>query len=306
MAAKPGTLYENLTQVIFQSLVDQNEVRNIEVKHDVKLQGKSNVFHQIDVYWKFEVGGVEHETIVQAKDWKTPVNKGELLKFNTVLTDLPGQPRGVFVSRTGYQKGAVDFAFAYGILIYELREAEAPPGFGMYPGDWANFRIIRLPLRAIITMTVETVAAEDNFYGLGYGVNIFTPTYSKPEFNVSASWLQAEYPATDTSQIKALDFSPGPLHATHLYDAEGVVTGNLAALFQKLAKEAHQTGLLKMRVKQIFEAPTFILSGSSSTPRIKIDAVSVDVEIQCRHEVVRMRMDQFPQWVLRQINSRSV
>ena len=61
-----------------------------------------------------------------------------------------------------------------------------------------------------------------------------------------------------------------------------------------------------MRVKQIFEAPTFILSGSSSTPRIKIDAVSVDVEIQCRHEVVRMRMDQFPQWVLRQINSGSV
>jgi hypothetical protein len=48
------------------------------------------------------------------------------------------------------------------------------------------------------------------------------------------------------------------------------------------------------------------LSSHLGGDRIKIDAVSVDVEIQCRHEVVRMRMDQFPQWVLRQINSSSV
>jgi hypothetical protein len=303
MAEKSGTPYENLTQVIFQSLVDQNEVRNIEVKHDVKLQGKSNTSHQIDVYWKFEMGGIEYETIVQAKDWKKPVDQGELLKFSAVLLDLPGRPTGVFVSREGYQQGAKDYGLANGILIYELNEAEPPPGLYMHPGDWANFATIRLPLRAIITTPGETVPAEDNFYGLAYDIHFYTPVYSKPKFDVSAKWLQAEYPTKDTSQLKEFDFSPGHLHEQYLYDADGAVIGNIADLFLKLAQAAHKEGPLEITVKHIFEVPTFILMSSSLTTRIKVDTVSFDVKIQCRHEVVPMRMEQFPQWVLRQINS---
>jgi hypothetical protein len=39
-----------------------------------------------------------------------------------VLDDLPGQPLGIFVTRTGYQSGAEIFAKANGIALYELRE----------------------------------------------------------------------------------------------------------------------------------------------------------------------------------------
>ena len=137
-------------------------MRNVEVEHDVQLPGKSNTSHQIDVYWKFERGGIEYETIVQAKDWNKAVDQGELLKFNGVLSDLPRRMTGVFVSREGSQQGAKDYALANGILIYELREAEPPPGLYMHPGDWANFAFIRLPLRAIITTPGEAVPAGDS------------------------------------------------------------------------------------------------------------------------------------------------
>ncbi|HEY4840023.1 MAG TPA: restriction endonuclease [Candidatus Acidoferrales bacterium] len=306
MAAKSGTPYENLTQVIFQSLVDQNEVRNVEVQHDVQLPGKGNASHQIDVYWKFERGGIEYETIVQAKDWNKAVDQGELLKFNGVLLDLPRRMTGVFVSREGYQQGAKDYALANGIFIYELNEVAPPSGLYMHPGDWANFAIIRLPLRGIITTPGETVAAEDNFYGLGYNIHFYTPAYSNPKFDISVKWLQAEYPTTDTSQLKRFDFSPGRLHEQKLYDADGTVIGNVADLFQKLAKAAHKEGPLETTAKHVFEVPTFILISSSLTPRIKVDAVSFDVKIQCRNEAVTMHFEQFPQWVLRQINSGSV
>ena len=44
------------------------------------------------------------------------------MKFKAVLDDLPDQPRGIIVSRNGFQRGARDFAAANGILLYELRE----------------------------------------------------------------------------------------------------------------------------------------------------------------------------------------
>jgi hypothetical protein len=46
----------------------QDGVTNIDVQHDVELQGKS-ALHQIDVYWEFEQGGIRYRTIVQCKDW---------------------------------------------------------------------------------------------------------------------------------------------------------------------------------------------------------------------------------------------
>ena len=116
-----GIPYELLTKRIFQDILDQSDVKTIEVKHNVTLQGKA-AKHQIDVYWKFELNGFEYETVVQAKDWNQPVSQGALLQFKGVLDDLRGSPVGVFVTRTGYQSGARDYANVHGIKLFELRE----------------------------------------------------------------------------------------------------------------------------------------------------------------------------------------
>jgi len=124
MTHNTGIPYELVTQQIFLILVNQDVVRNIEVRHDVVLQGKT-AKHQIDVYWEFEVAGIRYATVVQAKDWSSLVNQGELLKFKAVLDDLPGQPRGIVVTRSGYQSGAEEFAKAHGILLFQLIEQPA-------------------------------------------------------------------------------------------------------------------------------------------------------------------------------------
>lgn len=116
-----GIPYENLAQKVFNEIVNQDSVKTINVEHNVTKQGKTTS-HQIDVYWEFEVGGIKYCSIVQAKDWTTAVKQGEILQFKAVLDDLPGQPRGVFVTKSRYQKGALDVANANGILLYVLRE----------------------------------------------------------------------------------------------------------------------------------------------------------------------------------------
>lgn len=105
MSKNTGIPYEILTQSIFQAIQDQSEIKNIKVQHNVELPGRI-LRHQIDVYWEYEIGGILYRTVVQTKDWEQAVSQGPLLQFKGVLDDLPGQPRGIFVTRTGYQSGA--------------------------------------------------------------------------------------------------------------------------------------------------------------------------------------------------------
>lgn len=140
MAKNTGKKYEKLTQYIFNQIVNQNQVDNIDVQHNVIIEGKSTS-HQIDVFWKFEVGGEEYCAIVQAKDWKSKVPQKEMLAFNDIIRDLPYGTRGIFVSLNGYQKGAIDVAKANGITIYELRPPQSE--------DWAGYiKVLNLQINA--------------------------------------------------------------------------------------------------------------------------------------------------------------
>jgi hypothetical protein len=61
---------------------------------------------------------------------------------------MPGQPRGIFVTRRGYQKSAKAFALKHGIILYELDELPKPPntvmttlGWGRYKAEIRSFKI---------------------------------------------------------------------------------------------------------------------------------------------------------------------
>lgn len=78
--------------------------------------------HQIDVYWKFDIANVTYQAAVQAKDWASRVTKEKVLAFKAVLDDLPGQPRGIMITKVGYQSGAELFAREHGIELYLFHE----------------------------------------------------------------------------------------------------------------------------------------------------------------------------------------
>jgi len=105
MCANTGLPYELVVQSIFQEILDQDGACTIRVEHDVELQGRTTT-HQIDVLWRFEIGGIRYLTLVQAKDWDSKIKKEHVLAFRGVLDDIPGQPRGVLITRTGFQSGS--------------------------------------------------------------------------------------------------------------------------------------------------------------------------------------------------------
>ena len=115
-----GKPYEALTERVFRRLLTQ-EGLCVNVRRDTTIQGKATA-HQIDVSFDFVVGPTKYLTIVQCKDWASAVKQEQVLAFQTVLQDIPGQPRGIMVSRSGFQEGARTFARHHGIELYELRD----------------------------------------------------------------------------------------------------------------------------------------------------------------------------------------
>jgi hypothetical protein len=105
--------------------------------------GKTN--HQIDVYWEFTKAGITYRTVVQAKNWSRPLDQGEVFKFEAVLRDLPGQPRGIMVAANGYQSGARETAAACGIAVYELNPEPEPPRITLTNTGWARFELKGYP-----------------------------------------------------------------------------------------------------------------------------------------------------------------
>lgn len=116
-----GKEYECLVQDIYKEILKSEGINNIKVEHDITLKGKTTS-HQIDVYWEHKIGNSKFRTIIQAKDWNYSVPQKEMLAFAEIIKELPTGTKGIFISKSGYQKGAIDVARANGIDIYELRE----------------------------------------------------------------------------------------------------------------------------------------------------------------------------------------
>jgi len=116
-----GIPYELALQRIFQEIHDGEPDRTIKVEHNVLVQGRS-ACHQIDLLWKFTVAGIDHLTIVQARDWNQTIKQESVFAFRQILDDIPGQPRGVIVTRRGFQRGAKKFAEDHRIKLFILQQ----------------------------------------------------------------------------------------------------------------------------------------------------------------------------------------
>jgi hypothetical protein len=115
-----STEYELLVKSVYEEILVQEGVDNVEVSHDQKLKGKSRVEHQIDVLWRFRRAGIEHLVIIECKNYGRMVELGDVRSFHSVVEDMVGA-KGVMVTRVGFQSGAKAFAEHQGIGLKLLR-----------------------------------------------------------------------------------------------------------------------------------------------------------------------------------------
>jgi Restriction endonuclease len=262
-----GREYEVLVQEIFQQLLNQDSVGNVLVEHDVRKKGIVTS-HQIDVYWEFSVAGITYRTVVQAKNWAKPVDQGELLKFNAVLSDLPGQPLGIIVTAQGYQEGALEVADAHGIKIYELKqEAKAPSrNFQLNYTGWGRYAI-----------KGYRMASSGQPFGLIMETDIVNPEFSGLNFRANTDSIR------DNSDIlHSIAELKVHSHELEFYDADYRFLRTLRDIYCDLAKEVAGLGQVSAPRTYSFDAPTFLRLPSTSA-FVKVEGFSVEVALKTEH-----------------------
>lgn len=90
--------YEQLTQSIYQAILQNELSNNIQVKHNVEVKGRSGVKHQIDVLWRFKQAGVEHMVLIECKNYATNLTLEKVRNFFGVLHDI-GNAQGIRLKR---------------------------------------------------------------------------------------------------------------------------------------------------------------------------------------------------------------
>ena len=221
-------------------------INNIKVEHDLYYQtGITAKHHQIDVYWEFKEAGIKYKTIVQAKDWSSPVNLEKLLVFKAILNDIPGQPRGVIVTRSGYQSGPRDFAEKNGIILYELREP-----------------------------TAKDMADRIKIFNIK--IDMFTPHFENIHLKQDEEWNISELKKKNISLSEAFLIKIGVSDSTRLYDEDGVVITTMQLLLNSLVPK-EMVELQPTNKTYTFDKPTFIETEDARVPRMKIKAIDVSI-----------------------------
>lgn len=113
--------YELFVKEIYEYLHQAEGVNNIQIQHNTNLKGISGCHHQIDVYWKFEIAGVEYQVAIECKNYRQKVSIGKIRDFNSALEDI-GNINGIFVAKNGFQRGAKEFAKQKKIKLVEMRQ----------------------------------------------------------------------------------------------------------------------------------------------------------------------------------------
>jgi len=103
-----------------------------------------------------------------------------------VLLDIAGQPKGVFVSERGYQKGALEVARATGITAFEIREVDRDAAHGDI--TMTNFSILTL------TQRPDQVAME---------FTILEPTITDVRMTLDGPWWGEHPEARESYRVRA-------------------------------------------------------------------------------------------------------
>ena len=263
-------------------LVDQDEARNIKVQHNVTLRGKF-LEHQVDVYWELETAGIKYRTVIECKDWNRALEQEKLLAFRAKLEDLNG-PVGIMVTRSGYQSGAVNYAKAHGIYLYEMFEE---PPLAMKEGSFATF-----------TATPLLTKSKGSSSGSGSSVSLVAEwTYYEPQYSANKYYLDKEWfddqvrRSGEHLQIELERFTlpVQPLSKTKLYDEAQNEGKSILDVFIKKSEKMFHGGATSDRLVHRFSAPTFLKTDLESLPYLKITALSTDITI-LKHEPIQRTM----------------
>lgn len=262
--------YDLFVQQIVDQIENKSGVKTIKVGRDIELQGR-DATHRIDIYWEFEIGNKTYPVIIEAKSWSNAADQEKLFQFKSVLHDLPGQPLGVLITRTGYQEKIRTYAGKNDILLYELNEP--------VEGD-----------------------SDDRIKSFNVDMSIYTPHFADIRFIQDEEWNRQELLRLNIEFAEASRIRVVGSDELKFYDEMGSEITNALVLFNSLVPKGFEE-LPPKRITHTFDKPTFV---KTSDPRVKMKIGAIDVTISKTLRRFQSKGENFVEYILKNVSERKV
>jgi len=105
--------------------IQKNIVPGARITNDEKIKGKSGTVRQIDIVIRYNIGQYSILVIADCKDWKNPVDIGDVGQFIDMVEDVRAN-KGALICNTGFTEGARNRAKEKGIDLLTVIDTENP------------------------------------------------------------------------------------------------------------------------------------------------------------------------------------
>ena len=127
-----------------------------------------NWLKSMNPQWLKSTDANTFRVVVECKDYKRPVEAEKIEAFRTALEDL-NNPIGIFVSKHGFQKGAVDIAKQYGIKLMVIHGPDDEDWDGYIRKIYLNLTVQMITYVRVEVLIDKAWAEENRIEEFTYG-----------------------------------------------------------------------------------------------------------------------------------------
>ena len=114
--------FELFSANTLKAYAEQEKLTNFTVKHDQHLKTHDGTY-QIDVLVEYTVLGARHTMLVECKKQSRRVERKVAAELSRKI-ESTGANKGLIISTAGFQSGAIQFANAHGISLWQMVEKD--------------------------------------------------------------------------------------------------------------------------------------------------------------------------------------
>jgi restriction endonuclease Mrr len=96
----------------------KEQLHEFRLEHN-KIYSTNDGRYQLDGYIQFELFGVKYKTIVECKKYKDKIKRSQIQVLHDTIRST-GAHKGIFISTSSFQKGAMDYAKEHGIALMQI------------------------------------------------------------------------------------------------------------------------------------------------------------------------------------------
>lgn len=112
------TEFEEFCMGVLNNYATEEHLKNFNIEHNIKQEAADGTY-QLDIFASFTALDVEIKILCECKQYTSPVKRERVELLEGRLKSL-GMHKGILLSTSGFQSGAIQFAKAHGIALIQV------------------------------------------------------------------------------------------------------------------------------------------------------------------------------------------